>query len=282
MYNWRRVYAIQRIGAANALNALCRWLIILMAILMPSSIGMSPYTPPVTHAEASGRALANITMLLGGWFYVPVLAFLPFALLFAIFWRRPCTVLLLRPFAQRRTAKRLRKLIRYQLSAVGHVYTLSDTHVRLRWLTWLPWLGLLPFVTFRHQVTSVSDLEILKRRINRKFVRTLTWFYARDKVFAITSDDRVWTDCVEALMLAADFIIIDLTGFHDSVSWELDHAVTNGFGHKIICIVEDQEQNHVRWLLLARYPMAELLLIPYNRRSIEKRDVLDAILARTA
>ena len=206
----------------------------------------------------------NLLSLICLWFYLPILIFAPVAGVFAIAWRRPVRIAVLRPFQRKSTSRKLQRLVGSELSGYGHVYTLEDRYLRLAWLRRAPWLGLLPFVTFQHRYESEAHTPRLAAAMRSRFKRTINWFYARRKIFTITTTDRVWTSCLTALLEQTDVVVIDLTGFHDSVLWELDHVVETGQAHRTICIVEKPEIGRAGWLLNARHPRANLRLVAYT------------------
>jgi hypothetical protein len=231
--------------------------------------------------SAAGYRVSCYVSLLCLWFYIPVIIVLPSALIFAIAWRRPNAILLLRPFQAKRTSKALKDLVRQQAAGFGHIYTLSDRYLRLAWARRAPWLALLPFVAFQQVIRTEHDCNEFERRMSSTFVRTLNWFYSRNKILTINCTDAIWRYCVERLLLCVDVVIIDLSGANESVAWELEAARSLGVSQKLICLTHVENQRRVKWLLAARFG-DDFTLIEYDDQRIARTRLAEAIAARAA
>ena len=80
---------------------------------------------------------------------LPVLISAPLILPGVLAWRTPARIIVLRRFGRRDLSRSLRRVIRRDVAGFGHVYTLGDPHIRVRWFIRFPFLvGHLAFFTF--------------------------------------------------------------------------------------------------------------------------------------
>jgi hypothetical protein len=174
---------------------------------------------------------------------VPTALLAPVTGLFALSWRKPKRILLLRPFHREGTSLALRRLIRESVGFLGHVYTLSDPGIHQRW--YLRWPVLLPqtwLLRFRPPVIRApEDLARLRKVIEHGGRRSLNWFSSSSKIFAIPCADSSWKEVLGLLLELGDLVLIDLTHAKDNVLWELGEIGRRRMIEKVVCIAEARQ-----------------------------------------
>ena len=180
-------------------------------------------------------------------FFLPFLVASPISIPLALAWKYPSRFLLLRPFNRLDASKTLKRILRTEISAVGHCYTLADADVRISLWQRLPILyGQLTFFTFRQRkISSPRHLKKLLRSIHARRRRNLNWAVSRDKIFPIACVDAGWQSCVINLVEESDCIIMDLSGMSESIRWELEFLRTSGAFHRTVFVVQDDQLNIV-------------------------------------
>jgi hypothetical protein len=85
-----------------------------------------------------------------GLFLLPFVVSLPIASPVVLLWQRPARLLFLRPFNRRPLTRGLSRLVRRDVARYGHVYTLADADLRVRWWVRIPaLLGQVALLSFR-------------------------------------------------------------------------------------------------------------------------------------
>jgi hypothetical protein len=139
-------------------------------------------------------------------------------------WRHPATILLLRPFNRPDHSRPLRGLVRREVAGYGHVYSLADLSIKVRWYITIPvLLGQLGFMSFRlRRLRGASDVGRLVERQRHIRRRNVNWVVARSKVFAVRCVDEVWRQAVGELVRRSDAVLMDVTEVTDNMIWEIE------------------------------------------------------------
>jgi hypothetical protein len=176
-------------------------------------------------------------------FFLPFIIASPICIPLALAWKYPSRFLLLRPFNRLDASKALKRILRTEISAFGHCYTLADVDVRVSLWQRLPLLyGQLTFFTFRQRkISSPRHLTKLLKSIHARRRRNLNWAVSRDKIFPVACVDAGWQSCVTNLVEDSDCIIMDLSGMSENIQWELDFLQTSGALHKTVFVAQDDQ-----------------------------------------
>jgi hypothetical protein len=169
-------------------------------------------------------------------FVLPFVVTLPIAAWMVMLWRDPPRVLVLRPFNRRPLTRGLARLVHRDVARFGHVYTLADAELRVRWYVQIPFLlGQLALLSFRARtIRSPPQLARLERAIGRTWLRNVNWCLSWRKVFAVATDDAHWQQVVEILARRATVILIDITEVRANVLWEIGLIDQLGLGPRVI------------------------------------------------
>lgn len=212
---------------------------------------------------------------------LPVVLIAPLNCLLASFWRSPPKILILRPFHRRKTSKTLRRLVR-RLSGVGHFYTLSDRHIKLRWFAKSPkWLLGLVFFVFQYPIQKQRDIDGLDEKLGNRFGRNVNWYYSRSKIFTIDCTDEFWKSCVVKMLKKADLIFIDLTGLHENVLWEVEECKELRILHKVLFLIENVEQESAQPFFNTEATLLQNSLFEYGSKEnpFQKKLLIDKMLS---
>lgn len=174
-----------------------------------------------------------------GLFVLPFIVSLPIAAPLVLLWQRPARLLFLRPFNRRPLTRGLSRLVRRDVARFGHVYTLADADLRVRWYVRVPaLLGQIALLSFRaRKVRRPRQLSRLERAINRTWLRNINWCLSWRKVFAVASDDSCWQQVVERLLHRSTLIFIDLTEARPNVLWEIDLIRRMGLERRVVWLL---------------------------------------------
>jgi hypothetical protein len=164
-------------------------------------------------------------------FVIPSIITLPGTLPFSLGWRTPGRILVFRPFHHQPASKALSRVIQREVAPFGHVYTLSDPHIR------------------KQQLRKPRDLERIPALIGSRMRRNLNWVLGRSRVFPLTCTDSIWRQCVEALVKKVDAIVIDLTDRSDNVEWEIALCRTESALSRVVFVVRAEEEGAARVFL---------------------------------
>jgi hypothetical protein len=185
-------------------------------------------------------------------FYIaPALMLLPIALPTALRWRQPGRFLLLRPFNRKHLTGSLKTIISRELGPFGHIYTLSDTTIKLPLYARIPFLlGSLSYLSYRlrkirrpkHLYQAVVAIQRMKRR-------SLNWVLSLSKIFPVPCDDYSWKASVARLSQEMDVVIVDLTGCTENVLWEIELCKSFGLVPKLVFIVSENDYDSAHELL---------------------------------
>ena len=145
-------------------------------------------------------------------------------------WRDPARILLLRPFNRADHSRPLRALARREAAGYGHLYSLADSAIKVRWYVAVPvLLGQLGLMSFRlARLRHAADVAALGRRVKHVRRRNLNWVVAYSKVFAVRCVDEVWQQSVMELLSHSDAVLMDVTDVTDNMRWEIDALVAGG------------------------------------------------------
>ena len=192
-----------------------------------------------------------------GLYVLPFIVALPVAAAIVLLWRDPPGILVLRPFNRRPLTRGLARLVHRDIARFGHVYTLADAELRVRWYVRVPFLlGQLALLSFRARtIRKLRQLERLDRATRRSWLRNINWCLSWRKVFAVASDDEHWQQVVERLVRHANVILIDLTEARANVLWEI--ALIDRLGLR----------DRVLWLMRAGDPVENLPLAAIGIRA---------------
>jgi hypothetical protein len=138
-------------------------------------------------------------------------------------WRDPPRIVVLRPFNRRPLSRDLAALVRRDIARFGHVYTLADADLRVRWYVRVPLLlGQLALLSFRARtIRKDGQIRRLARATRRTWLRNINWCLSRNKVFPVATDDSHWQRVVQLLLQGATVILVDLTEARPHVRWEI-------------------------------------------------------------
>ena len=174
-----------------------------------------------------------------GLFVLPFIVSLPIASPLVLLWQRPAQLLFLRPFNRRPLTRGLSRVVRRDVARFGHVYTLADADLRVRWYVRVPaLLGQIALLSFRaRKITRARQLTRLERAVNRTWLRNINWCLSWRKVFAVASDDSCWQQVVERLLDRSTLILIDLTEARPNVLWEIDLIRRMGLERRVVWLL---------------------------------------------
>jgi hypothetical protein len=174
-----------------------------------------------------------------GLFLLPFVVSLPIASPIVLLWQRPARLLFLRPFNRRPLTRGLSRLVRRDVARYGHVYTLADANIRVRWWVRMPaLLGQVALLSFRaRKIKRPRQLHRLDRAIARTWMRNINWCLSWKKVFAVASADACWQQVVEKLLHRSTVIFIDLTEARPNVLWEIDLIRRLGLERRVVWLL---------------------------------------------
>ena len=172
-------------------------------------------------------------------FGLPFVLALPVAGAMVLLWRDPPRILVLRPFNRRPLTRGLARLVQRDVARFGHVYTLADAELRVRWYVRVPFLlGQLALLSFRSRIiTRPRQLKRLERATRRTWLRNINWCLSWRKVFAVATDDAHWQQVVELLLNRATVVLIDLTEARPNVRWEIALIERLGLGNRVLWLL---------------------------------------------
>lgn len=185
----------------------------------------------------------NVVLMFVGFylalFGLPFVVALPVAGAIVLLWRDPPRILVLRPFNRRPLTRDLARVVRGDVARFGHVYTLADAELRVRWYVRVPFLlGQLALLSFRSRIiTKPRQLKRLERATRRTWLRNINWCLSWRKVFAVATDDAHWQQVVELLVNRATVILIDLTEARPNVRWEIALIERLGLGNRVLWLL---------------------------------------------
>jgi len=211
-------------------------------------------------------AVSGFAVALLMYSFLPALLAVPVALPGAILWRTPLRIVLLRPFAHPASSRALKQAANKGLAPYGHTYTLSDARIRSPWYFRIPLLlGPLRQFSFKHgRISSERRIKKLRRSLDQRIRRNLNWFLSPNHIFPLRAKDAFWQESVEVLINGADLIVMDLSGLHDAVRWELSLCSRLGMLENTVLLAKDEDAETVRtWLANEGYS-CEYELISYS------------------
>ena len=170
------------------------------------------------------NAIVVAVVLYVGLYVLPFIVALPIASPVVLLWEEPARLLFLRPFNRRPLTRGLSRLVRSDVARFGHVYTLADADLRVRWYVRIPaLLGQIALLSFRaRKIERASRLIRLERAVDRTWLRNINWCVSWRKVFPVASADGCWQQVVERLVRRSSLIFIDLTEARPNVLWEIE------------------------------------------------------------
>jgi hypothetical protein len=159
-------------------------------------------------------------------------------------WMRPTRFLVLRPFYVERLGKSLVNVLRINLRHLGHVYTLPDNTIRQGGLKESIWFGsaVAKFLFYNPFIRTEKDLSRLQRQAANRFLMNVRWLVSVDKIFKVETESKSWKETVQALLVLAQVIVIDVSMISTKrgVLWELQAARDGGVLGRAI-LIADQE-----------------------------------------
>ncbi len=217
------------------------FLLALMVAVTPEYLGWTG-APAVDESDQSFKAQVNrgfasvvrhINIGIYFWampsFYIahyllPFVLTLPLSAFVVGLWARPPRLLLLRPFNRGRLTRPLRRLVRTEIGNFGHVYTLADTDIRVRWYVRVPLLlGQFALLSFRaRRIRGPRQVARLSAALDRTWLRNVNWCLAVNKSFPIASSDACWQQVVQLLVERVDAILVDAVDLRPNVLWEIE------------------------------------------------------------
>jgi hypothetical protein len=170
---------------------------------------------------------------------VPTILTFPLATFTAWRWKRPPSLLLLRPFHQGRASRALAKVVRRHLASVGHVYSLADGDIHVPWyVTLSTLLGQLSILSFGYrEITQPRQLDRLVRSIGKSWFRSVNWAVSWSKVFPISTSDSAWVPVVRTLLGRVDVVVVDVSVWRPNVVRELELCSELAILPRVVCIV---------------------------------------------
>ncbi|MYM62808.1 hypothetical protein [Pseudomaricurvus sp. HS19] len=227
------VFGLQEAAAAE--NSVVALIWILVSLLTIGLVGL-------------GMILAYLSA-----FLIPFLVTLPISLPLALRWKQPLKFLVLRPFNRRGVSASLRRVLREEVIALGHCYTLADANIRISALQRIPLLyGQLTFLTFRQRkIVAPRHLAALVRAMQRRVLRNLNWAVSRDKLFPVATVDAGWQACVTRLLAECDAVVMDLTDISINMQWELHLLRDAAVIHRVAFLVDERQVQQARQALEA-------------------------------
>ena len=178
-----------------------------------------------------------------GYFALPTVVFLPVLLPAAVTWRDPRRIVVFRRFNTRRESRALRRIATRHFGRFGHVFTLADQRIRRSWFVRIPALfGQLSLLHFRpRRVVNERRLARLIRLLEQRWRLNVNWLVSYRKIFPIESSDAYWQACVGTLLERADVIVMDISNFSASMSWELEECGRRHLLDRTILLVDDEK-----------------------------------------
>jgi hypothetical protein len=172
-------------------------------------------------------------------FGLPFVVALPVAGAIVLLWRDPPRILVLRPFNRRPLTRGLARLVDRDVARFGHIYSLADAELRVRWYVRVPFLlGQLALLSFRSRIiTKPRQVRDLERATRRTWLRNINWCLSWRKFFAVATDDAHWQQVVELLVNRATVILIDLTEARPNVRWEIALIERLGLARRVVWVL---------------------------------------------
>jgi hypothetical protein len=186
-------------------------------------------------------------------------------------WRRPPRISLLRPFGARRVSVGLRRFARKNMTAWGHVITISDRDLKSpSWfrrnsvlspaILYAP-LGLLlsPFTRQMIPNLAVAKEEhltkvhwVLGSTLNLNFFALFSFL---DRIRKVRSTDEFWKRTVDTVLDHAAIIVVDVTVLTRGVGWEVERIATRELTQRTVFIAMDRVGEEAVRLLAETWPV---------------------------
>lgn len=231
--------------------------------------------------QAAAQRSFVVQFLFNGYgliFILPLLVTLPLVLPYVLFWKTPGHFLLLRPFSKKWNRGIVKRLMRRNVAPYGHIYTLSDSKIKIPWYIQIPIiLGQLSLFLFRFRtIYRPEQLEKLELAIRRRWLRNLNWSLSYMKIFPVTCMDFSWKACVSRLLSDMDVIIIDLSETKTGVIWELDRCKELGVLDKVLFVKrENPKADSILQELEVNLKASSGIFI-YDKAGLQRADVFQA------
>jgi hypothetical protein len=212
------------------------------------------------------------------YFVVPACVFLPILIPLALTWHAPDRIVVFRRFNTRAENRALRRLATRHLARFGHVFTLADSQIRRSWLVRVPLLlGQLNLLNFRpRRVVDERGLTRLRSLLTQQWRLNLNWLVSFRKIFPVQSSDACWQSCVATLLDGADVVVMDITRFSESMSWELQECHRRGLFDRLVLVAEagqaDDSRAAVARLTGDAAAAAAVPLFTYGRKRLDDPD----------
>jgi hypothetical protein len=206
-----------------------------------------------------------------GIFLFPFLFTLPINSFIISLWETPPRFLLLRPFHRGALGRPLKRIARSQIARFGHIYTLSDTDIRVRWYVRVPLLlGQLALFSFRARKISRPEKVItLERAIHRTWLRNINWCMSWNKIFAVATVDALWQSLVNLLLSNSAIVIVDISDLRENVAWEIERTRELAEDRVFYLVAAPQKEQSLQTLAsLLKGTPEESRIFPYNERGL--------------
>ncbi|WP_121809497.1 hypothetical protein [Mucilaginibacter kameinonensis] len=159
-------------------------------------------------------------------FVVPFLISLPVVLPLALRHQNIARIVVFRKFNHPASSRALRRIIRYDLSPFGHLFTLSDSRLKIKWYIRIPFfIGQFGLFHFQQRIIKTQvHLQRLETRLRHTTWLNINWLLSSQKLFAVKTVDALWRDAAQILLNNCSLVIFDISQPTDAMGWEVQEA----------------------------------------------------------
>lgn len=283
------VVSVVVLGIGGLFVGTMAYLLVAATAVLPDFLDLYARQESLSLGEDFSYAMSQVVLFLVPFFYIgfyllPFVLTLPVTAPIIALWHTPARFLFLRPFNHGPLTRSLTRVARRDVAPFGHVYTLSDSDIKVPWYIRVPLvLGQLALFSFRiRRVRDARHVEGLGRAADRIWLRNINWCMSFSKVFPVASTDERWREVVGCLLKRSDGILVDASELRENLLWEVEHARALGLEPRMLYLIPADRIEAARPALIQALGDEACVsrLFAYEKHGVVERDRFVARLAK--